>query len=74
MEPITKKSKCIKCLKEISTEEFLKYNHRCKKCDKLPNFIENKTCICKHPPHKEECIVPVTQNPVYLCGCMEVTL
>lgn len=74
LTPITGKSKCTKCSKKISTEEFLKNEHRCKKCNKLPNFIEDKTCKCKHPPHKEECNIPVTRDPVYLCGCMEVTL
>ena len=68
---IKKESKCVKCLKEITTEEYLKNDYRCKKCNKLPNYWNDKKCDhCPHPPHEEKiCNVPVTHDPDFNCEC-----
>ena len=70
------KSKCCKCLKAISTEEFLANDHRCKKCNKKPNWIEEKRCAkCRHYPHKDKCNEPISRNiePQVYCECEEIS-
>jgi hypothetical protein len=64
-------SRCIKCLYWIPLDEFLKNDHRCRKCNKMPNYIEEKRCPkCRHYPHKEKCIEPVHRtDPTMLCDC-----
>lgn len=63
-------AKCITCLKEIPKKEFLKHDHRCKKCDKSPNWREKKRCkTCKHAPHNEVCAEPIAWKPTLKCGC-----
>lgn len=71
-------SKCINCLKEIPLNEFLKFDYRCKECDKLPNHrkkLKKKCKNCIHKPHKEECTEGVVHSgpPEFkileICGC-----
>jgi hypothetical protein len=73
-----KPSKCTKCLTEISLEEFLNHQHRCKECNKLPNFSNQKKirCTgCRHIPHVDVCNEGMVHSghPKFeitqVCGC-----
>ena len=71
LKPKTGKSICIKCLAEITYEEFNDNDGRCDSCALKPNYLEKKRCDkCRHIPHGGLCNEPMTRGEViHKCEC-----
>lgn len=67
----TGKHKCIKCIKEIPLEEFLKNDHICDECSDKLEYPQTERCVCKHAVHTgRTCNEQMTRGEIiHHCNC-----